>query len=70
MPMLHLDVKVRRRAQHRLVIAADAVEPFVALGPGRVVIKPIGSEGRYETVEIVRVLESDVFLDLPNPASC
>src|SRR5439155_19094209 len=70
MPVLHLDVQVRGRAQHRLVIAAHAVETIMALGPGRVVIEPIGPERRHETVEIVGILESDVFVDLPYPPSC
>src|SRR6266550_4324824 len=70
MPALHLDVKVRRRAEHRLVITAHAVETFMAFGPGRVVVEPAGAERRHETVEVVRVFESDVFLDLPHPASC
>src|SRR2546423_3838509 len=70
MAVLHLDVKVGRRAQQRLVVGADPLETLVVLGPRRVVIESAGAERRHETVEIVRVLASDVFLDLPEATSC
>jgi len=67
---LHVDVKVRRGLQERLVVAADSVEALVVLGPRFVVVEAGRAEGGHQTVEIVRVLQPDMLFNLPQAACC